>query len=107
MCNPYAYAAFQFGSAYMQYNQDKARAKQINDNTYATAKRVRNEAIYTDISLQKKKSVEYDKTAAEKFKLSLEEKKKKGFCCRYFNSQILRNCCSFRVSSITKKRLDR
>jgi len=78
MCNPYAYAAFQFGSAYMQYNNDKARAKQINDNTYATAARTRKEAIYTDISLQKKKSVEYDKTAAEKFKLSLEEKKKKG-----------------------------
>ena len=78
MCNPYAYAAFQFGSAYMQYNNDKARAKQINDNTYATAARTRKEAIYTDISLQKKKSVEYDKGAAEKFKLALEAKKKKG-----------------------------
>ena len=78
MCNPYAYAAFQFGSAYMQYNQDKDKAKRINENTYATGERIRNEAIYTDISLQKKKSVEYDKTAAEKFKLKLEEKKKKG-----------------------------
>jgi len=78
MCNPYAYAAFQFGSSYMQYNQAKAKAKMTNDAAYATAERTRNEAIYTDISLQKKKSVEYDKTAAEKFKLALEEKKKKG-----------------------------
>ena len=78
MCNPYAYAAFQFGSSYMQYNQAKAKAKMTNDAAYSTADRVRKESIYTDISLQKKKSVEYDKTAAEKFKLSLEEKKKKG-----------------------------
>ena len=78
MCNPYAYAAFQFGSAYVQYNNAKAKAKMTNDAAYATAERTRNEAIYTDISLQKKKSVEYDKTAAEKFKLALEEKKKKG-----------------------------
>ena len=78
MCNPYAYAALQFGNAYVQYNQARYKAKMTNDAAYSTAERVRNEAIYTDISLQKKKSVEYDKTAAEKFKLSLEEKKKKG-----------------------------
>ena len=52
MCNPYAYAAFQFGSAYVQYNNAKAKAKMTNDAAYATAERTRNEAIYTDISLQ-------------------------------------------------------
>lgn len=78
MCNPYAYAAFQFGNAYVQYNQARYKAKMTNDAAYATGERIRNEAIYTDISLQKKKSVEYDKTAAEKFKLALEAKKKKG-----------------------------
>ena len=78
MCNPYAYAAMQFGSAYVQYKNDKAQAQSINDNTFATAKRINNEAIYTDISLQKKKSVEFDKSAGEKFKLMLEAKKKTG-----------------------------
>ena len=78
MCNPYAYAAMQFGSAYMQYKNDKAYANLVNANTMSTAKRVSNEAIYTDISLQKKKSVEYDKAAANKFKLALEAKKKSG-----------------------------
>tara|TARA_R110000737_G_scaffold35594_1_gene54680 strand:- start:418 stop:984 length:567 start_codon:yes stop_codon:yes gene_type:complete len=78
MCNPYAYAAMQFGSAYVQYKNDKAQAKNINDTTFATAKRINNEAIYTDISLQKKKSVEFDKSAGEKFKLMLEAKQKTG-----------------------------
>ena len=78
MCNPYAYAAMQFGSAYVQYKNDKAQAQSINDTTFATAKRINNEAIYTDISLQKKKSVEYDKSAGEKFKLMLEAKQKTG-----------------------------
>jgi len=78
MCNPYAYAAFQFASAYQQYRSDKAYATSVNANTMAAAKRASNEAIYTDISLQKKKSVEFDKTAAEKFKAAIAAKKKEG-----------------------------
>ena len=78
MCNPYAYAAIRIGQAYMQYQDDKAEANYINAKTDATGKRIRNEAIYKDISLQKKKDVEYDKTAAEKFKIAIEAKEKKG-----------------------------
>ena len=78
MCNPYAYAALQFGQQYFQYQADKAYAADVNAKTQAAAVRTRDEAIYKDISLQKKKGVEYDKSAAEKFKLSLEAKEKKG-----------------------------
>lgn len=78
MCNPYAYAAIRIGQAYMQYQDDKAEANYINAKTDATGKRIRNEAIYKDISLQRKKDVEYDKTAAEKFKIAIEAKEKKG-----------------------------
>ena len=78
MCNYYAYAALQVASSYQQYKAEKSYANQVNQNTYAAAKRTREEAIYKDISLQKKKGVEYDKSAAEKFKISLAAKKAKG-----------------------------
>ena len=78
MCNPYAYAALQFGQQYFQYQADKAYAADVNARTDAAAARTREEAIYKDISLQKKKGVEYDKSAADKFKLSLEAKEKRG-----------------------------
>ena len=78
MCNPYVYAAIRIGQAYTQYQDDKAEANYINAKTDATAKRVRNEAIYKDVSLQRKKDIEYDKTAAKKFEIALEAKEKKG-----------------------------
>ena len=53
MCNPYAYAAIRIVQAYMQYQDDKAEANYINAKTDATGKRIRNEAIYKDISLQR------------------------------------------------------
>ena len=74
MCNPYAYAAIRIGQAYIQYQDDKAYANQVNANTDATGKRIRNEAIYKDISLQRKKDVEYDVTAIEKFEIALKAK---------------------------------
>ena len=45
------------GQVHMQYQDDKAEANYINAKTDAT-KRIRNEAIYKDISLQRKKDVE-------------------------------------------------
>ena len=78
MCNYYAYAALQVASSYQQYKADRAYANQVNQNTYAAAKRTRDEAIYKDISLQKKKDVTFDQSAAEKFKIAIEKKKKEG-----------------------------
>ena len=52
MCNPYAYAALQFGQQYFQYQADKAYAADVNARTDAAAARTREEAIYKDISLQ-------------------------------------------------------
>ena len=105
MCNPYAYAAMQFGSAYVQYKNDKAQAADINANTTATAKRVRDEAIYTDISLQKKKSVEYDKAAGEKFKLALEAKKKSGTAkVQLFERGIQGNSFDYLINDIDRNK---
>ena len=105
MCNPYAYAAMQFGSAYVQYKNDKAQAADINANTTATAKRVRDEAIYTDISLQKKKSVEYDKAAGEKFKLALEAKKKSGTAkVQLFERGIQGNTFDYLINDIDRNK---
>ena len=105
MCNPYAYAAMQFGSAYVQYKNDKAQAAAINANTTATAKRVRDEAIYTDISLQKKKSVEYDKAAGEKFKLALEAKKKSGTAkVQLFERGIQGNSFDYLINDIDRNK---
>ena len=105
MCNPYAYAAMQFGSAYVQYKNDKAQAANINANTTATAKRVRDEAIYTDISLQKKKSVEYDKAAGEKFKLALEAKKKSGTAkVQLFERGIQGNSFDYLINDIDRNK---
>ena len=105
MCNPYAYAAMQFGSAYVQYKNDKAQAADINANTTQTAKRVRDEAIYTDISLQKKKSVEYDKAAGEKFKLALEAKKKSGTAkVQLFERGIQGNTFDYLINDIDRNK---
>ena len=105
MCNPYAYAAMQFGSAYVQYKNDKAQAANINANTTATAKRIRDEAIYTDISLQKKKSVEYDKAAGEKFKLALEAKKKSGTAkVQLFERGIQGNSFDYLINDIDRNK---
>lgn len=105
MCNPYAYAAMQFGSAYVQYKNDKAQAADINANTTATAKRINNEAIYTDISLQKKKSVEYDKAAGEKFKLALEAKKKSGTAkVQLFERGIQGNTFDYLINDIDRNK---
>ena len=105
MCNPYAYAAMQFGSAYVQYKNDKAQAADINANTTQTAKRINNEAIYTDISLQKKKSVEYDKAAGEKFKLALEAKKKLGTAkVQLFERGIQGNTFDYLINDIDRNK---
>ena len=60
MCNYYAYAALQVASSYQQYKADRAYANQVNQNTYAAAKRTRDEAIYKDISLQNHHSGSYN-----------------------------------------------
>ena len=105
MCNPYAYSAMQFGSAYVQYKNDKAQAADINANTTQTAKRINNEAIYTDISLQKKKSVEYDKAAGEKFKLALEAKKKLGTAkVQLFERGIQGNTFDYLINDIDRNK---
>jgi len=104
MCNPYAYAAIRIGQGYMQYQDDKAYANQVNANTDATGKRIRNEAIYKDISLQRKKDVEYDKTAAEKFKIAIEAKEKKGKVkVQLFESNIGGNLFTYLTGDIDRQ----
>lgn len=75
MCNPAAYAVFQIASAVNDYNNAKNTAKSINDNSAATATRIRNEAIYSDNSLIRKQERETEKTSLQKFQTNIKGKK--------------------------------
>lgn len=55
MCNPAAYAVFQVASAVNDYNNANNAAKATNANAAATATRIRNEAIYSDNALIRKR----------------------------------------------------
>lgn len=75
MCNPVAYAVFQVASAVNDYSNAKNTAKSINDNSAATATRIRNEAIYSDNSLIRKQERETEKTSLQKFQTNIKGKK--------------------------------
>ena len=80
MCNPVAYAVFQVASAVNDYNNAKNTAKSVNANSEATATRIRNEAIYSDNSLIRKKERETEKTSLQKFQTLLGDiERQRGF----------------------------
>ena len=75
MCTPEAYAVFQVASAVNDYSNAKNTAKSVNANSEATATRIRNEAIYSDNSLIRKKERETEKTSLQKFQTNIKAKK--------------------------------
>jgi hypothetical protein len=75
MCNPAAYAVFQVASAVNDYNNASNAAKATNANSEANAARIRNEAIYSDNALIRKKERETEKTSLQKFQTNIKAKK--------------------------------
>jgi hypothetical protein len=75
MCNPTAYAVFQVASAVNDYNNASNAAKATNANSEANAARIRNEAIYSDNALIRKKERETEKTSLQKFQTNIKAKK--------------------------------
>ncbi len=75
MCNPVAYAVFQIASAVNDYSNAKNVAKTTNANSEATATRIRNEALYTDNALIRKKERETEKISLQKFQTNIKAKK--------------------------------
>lgn len=69
MCTPEAYIASRVLQGYTQYKSDKAKAEDINNSTYAKAKTLRDEAIYTDNAFIRKQEVTEDQTALQKEKI--------------------------------------
>jgi len=78
MCNPQAYVAMQIIGAVTKYQADSAKAKSINDNTNATAARLRAAAITDDKALQRKETADTRVLGDKKFKIGIEAKEKKG-----------------------------
>ena len=75
MCTPEAYAVFQVASAVNDYSNASNTAKATNANSEANAARIRNEAIYSDNSLIRKKERETEKTSLQKFQTNIKAKK--------------------------------
>jgi len=75
MCTPEAYAVFQVASAVNDYSNAKNTAKSVNANSEANAARIRNEAIYSDNALIRKKERETEKTSLQKFQTNIKAKK--------------------------------
>jgi len=75
MCNPVAYAVFQVASAVNDYNNANNAAKAANANAEANATRIRNEAIYTDNALIRKKERETEKISLQKYTTNIKAKK--------------------------------
>ena len=78
MCDPTAYAALRVFQAYNSYKTDKDKANRINQNAVTNAKNIREEAIYKDNSLIRKKEIEEDKISNKQEKLGVLETQKKG-----------------------------
>ena len=75
MCDPTAYAVLQVASAVNDYNNASNAAKATNANSEANAARIRNEAIYSDNALIRKKERETEKTSLQKFQTNIKAKK--------------------------------
>ena len=75
MCTPEAYAVFKVASAVNDYSNASAAAKTTNANAQATAQRIRNEAIYSDNALIRKKERETEKISQQKFVTNIKTKK--------------------------------
>lgn len=78
MCSPEAYIATRVLQTYTQYQADKGRARDINENAVAKAKNIREEAIYKDNSLIRQREIKEDQLNEKKLKLKEEELRKKG-----------------------------
>lgn len=69
MCTPEAYIASRVLQGYTQYQSDKAKAQDINNNAISKAEKLREEAIYTDNAFIRKQEVAEDQTALQKEKI--------------------------------------
>jgi len=75
MCDPTAYAVLQAFSAVNDYKAASSNAKNINATSESNATRIRNEAIYSDNALIRKKERETEKTSLQKFQTNIKAKK--------------------------------
>lgn len=78
MCTLEAYVASRVLQGYTQYQSDKSRAEDINNNAVAKAKTIREEAIYKDNALIRERELKEDQLKEKKLKLKEEELRKKG-----------------------------
>jgi len=78
MCTPEAYIASRVLQGYTQYQSDKSRAEDINNNAVAKARTIREEAIYKDNALIRQREIKEDQLNEKKLKLREEELRKKG-----------------------------
>jgi hypothetical protein len=78
MCNPAAYAVFQVASAVMSYKADDASAKATNERSANQAQTLRDNAIYSDNSLIRKKELEVQKASLNKFNTDIKAKQLLG-----------------------------
>lgn len=78
MCSPEAYAVFQFAQAAVSYSADTKAAKAVNQRAENTATTLRNNAIYSDNAQIRKKELEIQKLAKQKFDVNLRAKQVLG-----------------------------
>lgn len=75
MCDPVAYAVFSAGKAVVDYKAASSSAKTINANAQANAANIRQEAIFSDNVLIRKKERETEKLSEQKYLTNLKAKK--------------------------------
>jgi hypothetical protein len=75
MCDPAAYAVLQAFSAVNDFKAASSTAKNINATAESNATRIRNEAVYSDNALIRKKERETEKTSLQKFQTNIKAKK--------------------------------
>ncbi len=78
MCSPEAYAVFQVAQAVVGYSADSKAAKAVNQRAENTAATIRNNAIFSDNALIRKKELEIQKLSKQKFDVNLRAKQVLG-----------------------------
>ena len=78
MCTMEAYVAMRVLQGYSQYRADKSKANWINRTTDTKAANLREEAIYKDKALIRKKEVKEDQLGKKKFDILVKEQKTIG-----------------------------
>jgi len=78
MCSPQAYAVFQLAQAAISYSADTKSAKAVNQRAENTATTLRNNAIYSDNAQIRRKELEIQKLAKQKFDVNIRAKQVLG-----------------------------